>query len=76
MIEQKNDIIKKYKYKNYVIYIKEAENTFESYLQNEDYGIIMLMFGVSKEASFQLLKNIIESNIEEYIKIYIINYED
>ncbi len=85
MEEIKNDIIKKYKYKNYVIYIKETEDSYESYLQNEDYGVISLMFGISKEQVFNKVHkyytlipfiNLIEKNIEDYILTYKIDYED
>ena len=77
MIEQKNDIIKKYKYNNYVIYIKETENTLESYLQNEKYGIINLMFGVSKEQNtLEELLEIVKDNIDNDIKHYKKSYED
>ena len=77
MKKVKNDIIKKYSYKDYVIYIKENEKSYESYLQNEQYGIITLMFGVDKKrCSFKEFVNLIEKHIEDYIYIYIKDYEE
>lgn len=71
MKEIKNDIIKKYKYKDYVIYIKETNISYEYYLQNEKYGIIELMFGVSKEQNtleefLEIVKDNIDIDIEYY----------
>lgn len=81
MKEIKNDIIKKYKYENYVIYIKDTTKNnyelYEAYLQNEEYGVISLMFGVMKEDySLKDMENIILANIEDYILTYKIDYED
>lgn len=77
MREVKNDIIKKYKYKNYVVYIKENDDdlSYEIYLQNEKYGIIELMFGIPK-SDIDDLEEIILSNINDYIKLYKEDYED
>ena len=49
MKEIENDIIKKYSYKKYVVYVKETKNSYDFYLQNEEYAVIDLMFGVDKE---------------------------
>lgn len=83
MKEIKNDIIKKYKYKDYVVYIKDVKEdsknyeSYEIYLQNEKYGVIDLMFGVMKEDySIKELEDLIEVNIEDYILTYKIDYED
>lgn len=79
MKEIENDIIKKYEYKNYVVYVKynEEELIYDYYLQNEkeQYGIISLMFGVPT-SDIEDIEEIIESNIEEYIKLYQEDYED
>ena len=81
----KNDIIEKYSYKDYIIYIKETDDSYESYLQNEKYGVISLMFGISKEQCFNKVhkyytlipfEKYIEKNIEDYIKLYQSEYED
>ena len=77
MIEIKNDIIKKYSYIDYVVYVKEVLDSYEFYLQKESYGVIDLMFGVMKEDySLKEIENLIESNIEDYIEIYKQDYED
>lgn len=77
MEEIKNDIRKKYKYKEYVVYVKwNFKNLcYEFYLQNEDYGIIMLMFGIPK-SDINDMENIILANIEDCIEIYKQDYED
>lgn len=77
MKEIENDIIKKYSYKDYVVYIKEVLESYEFYLQKESYGVIDLMFGVMKEDySLKEMEDLIESNIEDYIEIYKQDYED
>lgn len=77
MEEIKNDIRKKYKYKEYVVYVKwnYKELCYEFYLQNENYGVISLMFGISK-SDIKDMENIILANIEDYILTYKIDYED
>ena len=71
MEEIKNDIIKKYKYKDYVIYIKETKNSYEYYLQNEAYGVIELMFGASKQQNtLEELLEIVKDNIDIDIEYY------
>lgn len=77
MKEIENDIIKKYIYKDYVVYVKEVLESYEFYLQKESYGVIDLMFGVMKEDySLKEMEDLIESNIEDYIEIYKQDYED
>ena len=71
MKEIKNDFIKKYSYKDYVAYIKETNESYEYYLQNEKYGIIELMFGVDKKRTtlgnlLEIVKNSIDIDIEYY----------
>jgi len=77
MKEIKNDIRKKYQYKDYVVYVKynEEELTYEFYLQNEKYGIISLMFGIPK-SDIEDIESIILANIEDYILTYKVDYED
>ena len=71
MEEIKNDFIKKYSYKNYVVYIKETNISYEYYLQNEKYGIIELMFGASKEnITLEELLEIVKDNIDISIEYY------
>lgn len=80
MVEIKSEIIKQFIYKkdyNYVVYIKETINTFEAYLQNEDYGVIDLMFGVNKKAqNIEDFISYINCNIEDYIEDYKQEHED
>lgn len=77
MIEIQNDIRKKYKYKDYVVYVKwNFKNLcYEFYLQNEEYGVISLMFGIPK-SDIKDIENIILANIEDYIETYKEEYED
>lgn len=77
MKEIKNDIIKKYKYKEYVVYVKwNFKNLcYEFYLQNENYGIISLMFGIPK-CDIKDMEEIIKNNLLDYIEIYKQDYED
>ena len=80
MIEIKSEIIKEFIYKknyNYVVYIKETINTYESYLQNEDYGVIGLMFRKrKKETKLDNFISLVNENLERYIKIYKEGYEE
>ena len=77
MIEIKNDFIKKYSYKDYVVYIKETNESYEYYLQNEAYGIIELMFGASKEQNtLEELLEIVKENIDIDIEYYKRENED
>ena len=77
MKEIKNDFRKKYLYKDYVVYVKWDMKTlcYEFYLQNEDYGVIMLMFGIPK-SDMKDMEEIIKNNIEDYIRIYKEEYKD
>lgn len=71
MKELENDIIKKYSYKDYVVYIKESSKEYECYIQNEYYGIINCMFGLSKEqVSLEQLIDIINDNLKQEIEYY------
>ena len=80
MIEIKTDMVKEFIYKknyNYVIYIKETITDYECYIQNEDYGIIDLMFGVSKkDYKMQDFVEIVLENVDNYVKIYKNEHED
>ena len=77
MKEIENDIIKKYQYKDYVVYVKEVLDSYECYLQKECYGIIDLMFGINKDDySLHAFEYLILANIEDYIKIYQQEIED
>ena len=77
MKEIENDIIKKYSYKNYVVYVKETKNSYDFYLQNEEYAVIDLMLGVDKEDySMKEIEELIFMNIESHIKNYKESYED
>lgn len=77
MKEVKNDIIKKYEYKNYYIYIKETEESFEYYLQHKDYAVMYMMYGTDKEEStLKELLTICMYNIDNDIMFYKNEYED
>ena len=77
MEEVKNDIIKKYVYKDYVIYIKEVLDSYECYLQKECNGVIDLMFGVyTEDYSLKEFEDLILANIDNYINLYKIDYEN
>ena len=76
MKEIENDIIKKYSYKDYVIYVKNYDDSYECYLQKESYGSVYFMFGVLKEYNnLEELKEIIIGNIEDYIELYKEDFE-
>ena len=76
MIELKNDFIKKYQvdnyeYNNYIVYIKDTYDTYEAWLQNKNYGIMSLMFGLPKKhLSLEDFIELINNNIERDIKLY------
>lgn len=80
MKEIENEIIKTFIYsKNtaYIIYIKDYNNCYECYLQNKNYGIISLMFGVNKkETTMQEFIEVILANIDSHVKDYKETYED
>ena len=67
--------INEYEYCNYYYYIFEDEENYYSYLQNKNYGVLMLVYGVEKEQ--QTLEDFINCyNLDEYIQIYQEKYED
>ena len=71
MKEKKNDIIAKYQYEDYFIYIKETEDCYEYYLQHKDYCIMYMMYGVEKDKNtiedlLAIAKNIILDDIDIY----------
>lgn len=77
MQEIKNDIIGKYSYKNYIIYIKETGESYEYYLQNEKYGVIYMIYGVDKEKNtLEELLQICAENIDNDIIFYKQRFED
>lgn len=77
MKEIKNDVIKKYQYKDYYIYIIETDEAYEYYLKHKDYGIIALIFGLmKKQNSFEDFMDIVGKNIECDIEYYRQTYED
>ena len=77
MKELENDIIKKYSYEDYIVYIKDYENNWECYLQNKNYGTINCMFGLLKEqVSLEQLIDIINDNLKQEIEYYKQEFED
>ena len=79
MIEIENNVIKKFKYQyendTYYIYAIKENDRIEYYLQNKDYGVIDLMFGI-EDNNIDLINtseeeySLLESNIKEYIGCY------
>lgn len=86
MKEIKNKVIKMFEYKDYYIYIMEDKiekgTYYGCYLQNKQYGIISLMFGLPKDKmvlgkyTLRPLIEVIENHLEEYIEMYKKDYED
>lgn len=67
--------VDEYEYNNYLIYIFEDEENYELYLQNKNYGVLALMYGVPKEQN--TLEELLSCyNLDEYIQIYQEEYED
>lgn len=83
MIEVKNDVIKKFVYKDivnnakYNIYVMEKEDCYECYIQNDEYGIMDLMFGLLREEySLEEVIDVIKDNLLLSIISYKSNIED
>ena len=82
MIELKNPFIRAYQVddyddNNYIVYIKEDDETYKAYLQNKNYGIISLMFGLpNKYLTLDDFITIVNKNIESEIKVYQKLHED
>lgn len=56
---------------NWLILIKETPITYEGYIQNENIGIIKMMYGLSKEdIDIWEFIELIEEDLEEYKFIY------
>ena len=66
-LETNKNIVGSLRYYNYIIEIQQdnENNIFEYWLYKEDTGIKMLMFGID---SINL--EIIQNQIEDYIKLY------
>ena len=81
MKEVKNDVIKKFEYNvnndTYFIYIVETKYGYGCYLQNNDYGVISLMFGLPKEQNnLEETIEIVRNNLGDEIEIYKREYEE
>ena len=77
MKEIKNKIIKMYEYNDYIIYIFDEDVGYGCYLQNKQYGIISLMFGLLKnQNTLEETIEIVKNNIDDQVKIYKRVYED
>lgn len=77
MKEIKNDVIKKYQYKDYCVYIIETDEAYEYYLKNKEYGVIALIFGLLKEKNtYKDFMTIVRNNIDSDIEYYKLTYED
>ena len=61
------------KYKDYLVYLFETEDTYEMYLTNKEYGIMCLVMGVSKVINPDKL---LDFNFLEDIEYYRDNFED
>lgn len=67
--------VDEYNYNNYYYYIFEDKENYYSYLQNKNYGVLMLVYGVPKEQ--QTLEDFMNCyNLDEYIQEYQELYED
>ena len=51
----------------YYVYVIKNEDVWEYWLQDKDYGVMLLMYGIN-EYNLEILEN----NIEEYVE----NYKD
>ena len=77
MKEIKNKVLKTYEHGDYLIYLIDENDSYDFYLQNVKYGIISLIFGLKKtDTTLKETINIVETNLEDYIKIYQNLYED
>lgn len=80
MKEIENNVIKKYKYivgsDTYYIYVIENDSMYDFYLQNKDYGVMTLMYGLMKEKGIDFCINIIEEHILDFINDYKEEHED
>ena len=62
-------------YCNYYVYFFENGDTYELYLQNKNYGIIALLYGLPKEQI--TLDDFLENyNLDEYIQFYQEEFEE
>lgn len=67
--------VDEYNYNNYYYYIFEDNENYYSYIQNKNYGVLMLVYGVPKEQ--QTLEEFMNCyNLDEIIQEYQELYED
>jgi hypothetical protein len=80
MKEIENNVIKKYEYKQgvntYYIYVIENDSMYEFYLQNKDYGVMTLMYGLMKEKGIDNCITILEEHLLDFINDYKEEHED
>lgn len=62
------------KYKDYLVYLFETEDTYEMYLTNKEYGIMYLVMGVSKVIDPP--DRLLDFNFLEDIEYYRDNFEN
>lgn len=62
------------KYKDYLVYLFETEDTYEIYLTNKEYRIMFLVMGVSKVIDPP--DRLLDFNFLEDIEYYRDNFED
>lgn len=65
-----NQVVAMFRFDEYLIEVCREEDGWFAYLQKENYGIKMGMFGVPFDRSLEGFVDLVESDIEEYIKIY------
>ena len=69
-------MFKRFEYKvendTYYVYVIKEDKYYEYWLQNKDYGVMSLMFGVQNYYDL----SIIEEQLLEYIQDYKEEYED
>ena len=66
-------------YPGYIIEVIDLidEDVYEAWLSHKDYGVKSLMFGLlKKDVSYEEMLGIVEENLDEYIGLYIFDYED
>lgn len=65
-----NNVVAMYRDGECIIEICREEDAWFAYLQKENYGIKMGMFGVPFDYSMEVFISLVEGNLEDYIKIY------
>lgn len=55
----------------YIDIVHEADGTYSAWLQHKDYGVSSMMFRTGDpHEPLELFLDVVEANLEDYIKIY------